>query len=46
VSITTSIGIVFYPDDGDDVNDLVKKADIAMYKAKEKGGNVYHIYTS
>jgi diguanylate cyclase (GGDEF)-like protein len=46
VSITTSIGIVFYPDDGDDVNDLVKKADIAMYKAKEKGGNVYHVYTS
>jgi len=46
VNITTSIGIVFYPDDGDDVNDLVKKADIAMYKAKEKGGNVYHVYTA
>jgi len=46
VNITTSIGIVFYPDDGDDVNDLVKKADIAMYKAKEKGGNGYHVYTA
>jgi diguanylate cyclase (GGDEF)-like protein len=46
VSISTSIGIVFYPDDGDDVNDLVKKADIAMYKAKEKGRNVYHVYTA
>lgn len=46
VSITTSIGIVFYPDNGGDVNDLVKKADIAMYKAKEKGGNVYHVYTA
>jgi len=46
VDITTSIGIAFYPDDGDEVNLLVKNADIAMYKAKEKGGNVYHIFTS
>jgi diguanylate cyclase (GGDEF)-like protein len=46
VDITTSIGIAFYPDDGDDVNTLVKKADIAMYKAKDKGGNVYHFYTT
>jgi diguanylate cyclase (GGDEF)-like protein len=46
VDITTSIGIAFYPDDGDDVNTLVKKADIAMYKAKDKGGNVYHIFTA
>ena len=45
VGITTSIGIAIFPDDGDEVNDLVKKADIAMYKAKEKGGNVYHFYT-
>ena len=46
VSITTSIGISFFPDDGDDVNTLVKNADIAMYKAKEKGGNVYHLFTA
>jgi diguanylate cyclase (GGDEF)-like protein len=46
VDITTSIGIAFYPDDGDEVNLLVKNADIAMYKAKEKGGNVYHLFTS
>ena len=46
VDITTSIGISFFPDDGDDVNTLVKKADIAMYKAKDKGGNVYHIFTA
>ena len=45
VFITTSIGIAIFPDDGDEVNSLVKKADIAMYKAKEKGGNVYHFYT-
>ena len=46
VRITTSIGIAFFPDDGEDVNSLIKKADISMYKAKEKGGNVYHVYTS
>ena len=46
VDITTSIGIAFYPDDGDEVNLLIKNADIAMYKAKEKGGNVYHVFTS
>jgi diguanylate cyclase (GGDEF)-like protein len=46
VSITTSIGIAFFPDDGEDANSLIKKADISMYKAKEKGGNVYHVYTA
>ena len=45
INITTSIGIVFFPDDGTEVDDLIKKADIAMYKAKEKGGNIYHFYT-
>jgi diguanylate cyclase (GGDEF)-like protein len=46
INITTSIGISFYPNDGIGVDELVKKADIAMYKAKEKGGDIYHIYTS
>jgi diguanylate cyclase (GGDEF)-like protein len=46
VNLTTSIGISFFPDDGDDVNTLVKNADIAMYKAKEKGGNDYHLFTT
>ena len=45
INITTSIGIVFFPDDGTEVDDLIKKADIAMYKAKEKGRNIYHFYT-
>jgi diguanylate cyclase (GGDEF)-like protein len=46
VSITTSIGIAVFPDDGYDPDSLIKKADIAMYKAKEKGGNTFHLYTA
>lgn len=46
INITTSIGISFFPDDGDNAEDLIKKADLSMYKAKEKGGNTYHVYTS
>ncbi len=36
---TMSMGICTYPDDGDNVADLIKKADIAMYEAKRKGKN-------
>lgn len=45
INISTSIGVSFFPEDGEDADELVKKADISMYKAKEKGGNTYHIYT-
>jgi len=43
--ITTSIGIVLYPNDGEDAETLLKNADTAMYRAKEKGKNNYQIYT-
>ncbi len=46
INISTSIGASFFPDDGETPEELVKKADLAMYKAKEKGGNTYHLYTS
>jgi len=39
--ISTSIGIAVYPSDGMNAVDLVKNADIAMYKAKENGKNQY-----
>ena len=39
--VTTSIGIAFFPDNGEDVETLMKHADIAMYRAKRKGKNNY-----
>jgi len=42
--VTPSIGISFYPEDGHDVESLLKHADDAMYKAKEKG-NRYVCYS-
>ena len=42
--ITCSIGISLYPDDGDTVDDLLKYADSAMYKAKYEGKSTYKFY--
>ena len=36
---TMSMGVVTFPDEGDNVEDLVRKADIAMYSAKKTGKN-------
>ena len=42
---TTSIGISMYPKNGEDLEILIKCADIAMFFAKEKGKNNYQFYT-
>lgn len=42
---TCSIGISIYPKDGSDSQTLLKNADAAMFRAKEKGRNTYHFFT-
>jgi diguanylate cyclase (GGDEF)-like protein/PAS domain S-box-containing protein len=44
LSISTSIGISLFPQDGSDPETLIKKADMAMYCAKEEGRNRYHLF--
>jgi diguanylate cyclase (GGDEF)-like protein len=45
ISITSSVGVSFYPKDGDSPTVLLKNADSAMYSAKSDGRNYYRFYT-
>ena len=42
--ITSSIGISLYPDHGANIDTILKKADSAMYQAKQAGRNQYSLY--
>ena len=42
--VTASIGIALSPQDGDDLSQLMKNADTAMYHAKERGKNNFQFY--
>lgn len=44
--LSTSIGVSIYPDDSKDINELMKYADIAMYKAKAEGRDQFSFFTS
>lgn len=46
VAITCSIGITLYPNDGKDIDSVLRNADTAMYKAKEDGKNRCHHFTA
>ncbi|GLS23120.1 hypothetical protein GCM10007874_61400 [Labrys miyagiensis] len=43
--VTPSIGISFFPESGDDIDTLMKSADLAMYKAKEDGRNCFRYFS-
>lgn len=45
LAVTLSMGISIYPNDGVSPEDLIKKADTAMYRAKEAGRNNYQFFT-
>ena len=44
ISLSCSIGIVLFPDDGENSHELLKNADTAMYHAKDKGGDTYQFF--
>lgn len=44
--LSTSIGVAIYPDDSNDINELMKFADIAMYKAKAEGRDQFSFFTA
>ncbi len=44
VLVSASIGIALGPQDGSDVETLIKNADLAMYAAKDKGRNTYQFF--
>ncbi len=44
VSVSSSIGIAVYPEDGEDIATLLKNADAAMYKVKSQGRNGVFFY--
>lgn len=45
LTVTCSIGIAIYPDDGEDADTLIKNADAAMYQAKRSGRSTCAFYS-
>lgn len=44
LEISASMGTAFYPEDGNQPLELMKRADMAMYAAKDAGGNTYRFF--
>lgn len=46
ISISASVGISFFPDDGEDFDHLLKNADTAMYRAKDGGKSTFEFFSA
>ncbi|PKO87970.1 MAG: GGDEF domain-containing protein [Betaproteobacteria bacterium HGW-Betaproteobacteria-12] len=46
LTVSGSAGIALFPDDGQTVSELLRKADAAMYRAKEEGRNTFRFFSS
>ena len=44
--VTASVGISVYPRDGEDSETLIKRADVALYRAKQQGRNIYRYFSA
>lgn len=44
ISVGISIGVTIYPHDDHPIDELLKHADMAMYRAKQQGGNAFHLH--
>ncbi|WP_457600174.1 EAL domain-containing protein [Hydrogenivirga sp.] len=45
IYLSASVGIALYPDNGETPSELIKNADMAMYRAKEEGKNNFAFFT-
>ncbi len=43
-TVTCSLGVALFPDDSDDIETLIRYADLAMYEAKREGKNQYRFF--
>ncbi len=44
IETSTSVGISIYPDDDEDTDELIRKADVALYQVKAEGRSAYNLY--
>ena len=44
IRISASVGIAIFPSDGEEVSQLLKHADLAMYAAKHEGGDGFRLF--